>query len=54
MHHSFKNQFSKEIKSLASYPKFVFSRNKAGHLDGIPVFVYHSIEPELFKSHLSF
>ena len=53
MKHSLINQFTTELKSVIwGYPKFVFSGNRISALDGIPVFVYHSIDPELFESHL--
>lgn len=53
MKHKFKDQLSVELKSiLKGYPRFVFSKNKNVKLDGIPVFVYHTIEPKVFESHL--
>jgi hypothetical protein len=53
MKHSYKNQFKTELKSIFSgYPKFVYSGNKYSALDGIPVFIYHTIEPEIFEAHL--
>ena len=55
MRHSFKDQFLIEFKSLFSgYPDFVYSGKNDGNLDGIPVFVFHSIEPELFESQLKY
>ncbi len=55
MKHSIKDQLTIEIKSLfAGYPKFVYSKNKIESLDGIPVFVYHTIEPDLFEAHLKY
>lgn len=55
MHHSYKAQLSVELKSLISgYPKFIYSGNSLQNLDGIPVFVYHTIEPVLFESQLMF
>ena len=50
MTHSLKSQVLNEIKSVfLGYPKFVYfniNYNKT------PVFVYHTIEPELFEFHL--
>ena len=55
MQHSLKDQLSIEFKSLFSgYPKFVYSKNNDKNLDGIPVFVYHTIEPDLFEAHLKY
>lgn len=55
MKHSIKDQLAIEIKSLfAGYPKFVYSKNNIHNLDGIPVFVYHTIEPELFEAQLQY
>lgn len=55
MKHSFFDQFMLEFKSLLKgYPKFVYSGNNPNSIDGIPVFVYHTIDPELFESHLKF
>ena len=55
MKHSIKDQLSIEIKSLfAGYPKFVYSKNDINNLDGIPVFVYHTIEADLFEQHLKY
>lgn len=55
MKHSIKDQFTIEVKSLfAGYPKFVYSKNKLDSLDGIPVFVFHTIEPELFEAQLKY
>jgi hypothetical protein len=55
MRHSLKDQFLIEFKSLFSgYPDFVYSGKNDGKLDGIPVFVFHSIEPELFESQLKY
>ncbi len=55
MKHSIKDQLAIEIKSLfAGYPQFVYSKNNIKNLDGIPVFVYHTIEPELFEAHLMY
>ncbi len=55
MKQSIKDQFSIEFRSLFSgYPNFVYPKNKDSNLDGIPVFVYHTIEPKLFESQLQF
>ncbi len=55
MKHSILDQLKIELRSLfAGYPKFVYSKNSTSSLDGIPVFVYHTIEPELFESHLNY
>lgn len=55
MKHSLKDQFTTEMKSLfKGYPKFVYSRNSDQMLDGIPVFVYHTIDPDIFEKHLKF
>jgi hypothetical protein len=55
MHHSYKAQISVELKSLVyGYPKFIYSGNNLQSLDGIPVFVYHTIEPASFESQLQF
>jgi peptidoglycan/xylan/chitin deacetylase (PgdA/CDA1 family) len=55
MHHSIKNQFIGEIQSLIySNPKFIFSTNNEMNLNGIPVFVFHTIEPGIFESQLLF
>lgn len=55
MHHSYKAQLSVELKSLVyGYPKFIYSGNNLQNLDGIPVFVYHTIEPASFESQLQF
>jgi peptidoglycan/xylan/chitin deacetylase (PgdA/CDA1 family) len=53
MRHSVKDQILVEGKSLLfGYPKFIFSGNDDKHLDGIPVFVFHTIDPSLFESQL--
>jgi hypothetical protein len=53
MKHSLKKQFTTELKSIFSgYPKFIFSPNNHSFFEGIPVFVYHSIDPVLFENHL--
>ncbi len=55
MKHSIKDQLAIEVKSLfAGYPKFVYSKNNINSLDGIPVFVFHTIEPELFEEQLKY
>jgi hypothetical protein len=55
MHHSLKDQLSIEFRSLfRGYPNFVYSKNDNLNLDGVPVFVYHTIEPVLFESQLQF
>jgi len=55
MQHSLKDQLSIEVKSLFyGYPKFVYSKNDIKNLDGIPVFVYHTIDPDLFEAHLKY
>jgi len=55
MKHSIKDQFLIEFKSLFSgYPDFVYSKNNNLILAGIPVFVYHTIDPILFESHLQY
>ena len=55
MEHSIKDQISIEIKAFfKGYPKFVYSKNNNLVLDGIPVFVYHTIDPELFEAHLKY
>jgi hypothetical protein len=55
MKRSLKDQFSTEIRSLFNgYPKFVYSKNQNDNLSGIPVFVSHTIEPELFEKQLQF
>ncbi len=55
MRHSIKDQFMIEFRSLVSgYPEFVYSKNDKLNLDGIPVFVYHTIEPVLFESQLQY
>jgi hypothetical protein len=55
MHHSFKDQFVGEIKLLLySSPKFVYSGSDLKNLNGIPVFLYHTIDPKIFESHLLF
>jgi hypothetical protein len=55
MQHSIKDQLSIELRSLfTGYPDFVYSKNNGSNLDGIPVFVYHTIEPKLFESQLQF
>lgn len=52
MKHSLKDQLLYEIKSAAyGYPDFVF---KNVNQTKIPVFVYHTIEPDLFESHLQY
>jgi hypothetical protein len=44
-----------EVKSiLGGYPKFIYSGNDNLNLDGIPVFVYHSFDPDIFESQLQF
>lgn len=54
MYHPLRKQLS-ELKLLVSgYPDFVYSKNKTSKLEGIPVFVYHTINPEVFESHLIF
>lgn len=53
MKHSLKAQLSLELKSmLKGYPKFVYSTDKNQKLDGIPVFIYHTIDPIVFEQHL--
>ena len=53
MHHSYKNQLFGEFKaSFSGYPKFIYSGNNLQNLDGIPVFLYHTIDPAIFESHL--
>ncbi len=53
MKHSIKDQFSVELKSIIKgYPKFVYSTDKNQKVDGIPVFVYHTIDPIIFEQHL--
>lgn len=43
----------KEIKhAVNGYPDFVYSKNDNFELNGIPVFLYHTIDPEVFESHL--
>lgn len=55
MFHSFKDQILIEFRSLFSgYPNFVYSQNDDLNLDGIPVFVYHTIDPKLFESQLQY
>jgi hypothetical protein len=55
MYHSFKDQILIEVRSLFSgYPDFVYSKNDNLILDGIPVFVYHTIDPKLFESQLQY
>lgn len=53
MKHTLKDQFLSEYNSLLNgYPKFVYSKNNLTSWDGIPVFVYHTIDPQLFEKHL--
>lgn len=55
MKHKLTDQLSVELKSLLKgYPSFVYSKDKRAKLDGIPVFVYHTIDPNVFESHLSY
>ena len=52
MIHSFRRQFLYELKSvLFGYPGFVYF--DLG-VSSIPVFVYHTIEPKIFESHLAY
>jgi hypothetical protein len=53
MHFSFMSQFRTELRSiLTGYPDFVFE-NKPHELAGcIPVFVFHSIDPDAFEAQL--
>lgn len=53
MHHSLKDQLKVEVNSfLNGYPDFVLSRTNS--LNGNYVFVYHTIDPNLFESHLKY
>ena len=50
MTHSFWGQLVYELKSAAfGYPRFVYLNS---YVKDIPVFVYHTIDPGLFESHL--
>lgn len=52
MKHSFKDQILYELKSATyGYPDFVLKNSTR---TGTPVFVYHTIEPDLFESHLKY
>jgi peptidoglycan/xylan/chitin deacetylase (PgdA/CDA1 family) len=53
MHFSFMSQFRTELRSiLTGYPEFIFE-NKPHELAGdIPVFVFHSIDPQTFEAQL--
>lgn len=52
MRHSIFKQL-KEIKhAINGYPEFVYARNNNFELKGIPVFLYHTIDPQIFESHL--
>jgi len=52
MVHSLKSQLLNEIKSIVlGYPKFVYFNSD---IKNTPVFLYHTIDPELFESHLQY
>lgn len=55
MKHSIKAQLSVELKSIVKgYPKFVYSNDRNQKVDGIPVFVYHTIDSSVFEQHLTY
>ena len=54
MHHPLRKQLSELKLVFSGYPDFVYSKTKNLHLEGIPVFVYHTIDPQIFESHLLF
>ncbi len=55
MKHTLISQYSTELKAIFfGYPRFIFARNNFQILNGIPVFVYHTIDPALFESHLKY
>ena len=52
MVHSLKSQLLNEIKSIVlGYPKFVYFNSDVRNT---PVFLYHTINPELFETHLRY
>lgn len=55
MKNSIKDQISVEVRSIfKGYPDFVYSKYNNQKLSGIPVFVYHTIEPISFETQLQF
>ncbi len=54
MHHPLRKQLSEFLLLFGGYPDFVYSKTKNSSLKGIPVFVYHTIDPQIFESHLLF
>lgn len=55
MKFSISNQFKSELKAaITGYPKFVFARYPCDLVNQIPVFVYHTIDPNSFEAQLVF
>jgi len=54
MIHPLKKQFSELNHLLNAYPEFVYSAINNFDLNGIPVFVYHTIDPESFEEQLKY
>ncbi len=52
MRHSLFKQLKEVKHAISGYPDFVYSKDDNFELDGIPVFLYHTIDPEVFESHL--
>lgn len=52
MRQSFLKQFKEVKHALSAYPDFVYSKGDNAELDGLPVFLYHTIDPEVFEGHL--
>ncbi|MFQ5631800.1 MAG: polysaccharide deacetylase family protein, partial [bacterium] len=55
MQYSLKQQLTYELKTIfTGYPKFVFSPRPAEIENELPVFVFHTIEPEAFEAQLRY
>lgn len=52
MRHSIFKQLREIKHAINGYPEFVYARNNNFELKGIPVFLYHTIDPQIFESHL--
>jgi len=52
MRHSLFKQLKEVKHAIIGYPDFVYAKHDNFELNGIPVFLYHTIDAEVFESHL--